>query len=119
LRIYTAPGQTVVLVTELDDNPGISVTNMAERLAAEVARTFDLSLDTLLWIEHYPARQGLSGCPELQETFDLVTFTRTSHGLQHPEWRRLSQAQVEHMLGRTLPPWRWGETSLSQRQEVP
>ena len=119
LHIYTTPGQTVALATELDENPGTSVTNMAERLATEVARTFGLSLNTLVWIEHYPARQGLSGRPRLPESFDQVTFTRTSHGLQHPEWRRLSQAQVETLLGQPVTPWQWTETNLFQRQEVP
>jgi hypothetical protein len=119
LRIYTAPGQTVVLATELDENPGTSITNMAERLATEVTRTFGLALDTLLWIEHYPARQGLDGRPQFPESFDQVTFTRTSRGLQCPQWRRLSQAHVEILLGQTLPPWRWAKTGLCQRQEVP
>jgi hypothetical protein len=119
LRIYTTPGQSVVLATEMHENPGTSITNAAERLAMEVTRTFRLSFDALTWIEHYPERLCRHGRPGLPASFDLVTFTRSAQGLQSPEWRRLSQAQVEAMLGQPLPPWLWGETRCSQRQEVP
>ena len=118
LRIYTAPGQSVVLATELDENPGTSITNAAERLAMNVARTFGLTLDSLRWIEHYPERQGSHGRPGLPESFDLVTFTPTAQGLQSPEWTRLNPAQVEAMLSQPLPPWPWDETRRSQQQEV-
>ena len=118
LRVYTAPGQSVVLATEMHDNPGTSITNAAERLEMNVARTFGLALDSLRWVEHYPARQGSNGRPGLPESFGLVTFMPTAQGLQYPEWRRLSMAQVEHMLGQPLPPWPWSETCHSQRQEV-
>jgi hypothetical protein len=118
LRIYTAPGQSVVLATEMHENPGTSITNAAERLAMEVTRTFGLALDALTWIEHYPERQGRNRHPGLPESFEQVTFTRTAQSLGSPEWRRLSQAQVEAMLGQPLAPWPWGDTSLSQQQEV-
>src|SRR5207247_791555 len=98
LRISTAPGQTVVLATELEDNPGTSITTIAHRLATEVARTFGLPLDTLRWIEHYPERPGLT------ESFALVRFTRTAQGLQAPERRRLRREDVETLIGQTLTP---------------
>jgi hypothetical protein len=119
LRIYTTQGRSIVFATEMPDNPGTSITNAAERLATEVTRTFRLALDTLTWIEHYPKRQANHGHPSLPASFDLVTFTRTAQGLRSPEWRRLSQVQVEAMLGQSLPLWPWGETRRSQRQEVP
>src|SRR2546427_9791448 len=94
LRIYTTPGQTMVLATEVDDNPGTSITNMAEHLATEVTRTFGLSLDALVWIEHYPARRVVGGRPRLAASFDLVTFTCTPQGLRAPQWRRITQVEV-------------------------
>jgi hypothetical protein len=118
LRIYTAPGQSVVLATEMPDNPGTSITNAAERLAMEVTRTFGLALDTLTWIEHYPEREGRNRHPPLPASFDLVTFTPTAQGLRSPQWRRLSQAQVEAMLGQPLPSWPWDAIRHSQQQEV-
>jgi hypothetical protein len=94
----------VVLVTELEDNPGTSITNMAEGLATEVVRAFGLSLDALVWIEHYPDRLILGGRPRRPATFDQVTFTRTAQGLRQPQWHRLSQAEVEAVLGHALTP---------------
>ena len=104
LRIYTAPGQTVVLATEVDDNPGTSITNMAAGLATEVVRAFGLPLDRLVWIEHYPDRMVSAGRPRLPAAFDQVTFTHTAQGLQSPQWCRLSLAQVETLIGQVLTP---------------
>ena len=119
LRIYQAPGQTVVLATEVDDNPGTSITNMAEHLATEVTRTFGLSLGALVWIEHYPDRLVIGGHPRLPASFDLVTFTCTPQGLRAPQWRRVSKEQVETLMGQSLAPHRGAETTLFPGQERP
>ena len=118
LRIYTTSGQTIVLATEVDDNPGTSITHRAAGLATEVVRTFGLPLDTLRWIEHYPARLGGNGAPPLPASFDQVTFSGTAQGVWHPQWQRLSQAQVEAMIGQTLPPHWWDVTRRCTPQEV-
>ncbi len=118
LRIYMTPGQTVVLATEVEDNPGTSITNMAAGLATEVVRVFHLPLDTLVWIEHYPAHLGINGGAGLPESFDLVTFTHTAQGLRLPQWRRLSQTEVETFLSQTLPPHWWDATRRHAPQEA-
>ena len=46
--------QVVVLATELPDNPGTSITNMAEDLAREICVKNSIPFDQLVWIEHYP-----------------------------------------------------------------
>jgi hypothetical protein len=118
LRIYMTPGQTMVLATELEDNPGTSITNMAAGLATEVVRAFHLPLDTLVWIEHYPAHLGINGGARLPASFDRVTFTPTPQGLQSPQWCRLSQTEVEIFLGQTLPPHWWDATRRHALQEA-
>src|SRR4051794_20817669 len=56
LEIVELPnGRTVVIATELSDNPGVSITNFAEKLASLVCKMFDIDPTTLVWIEHYPA----------------------------------------------------------------
>src|SRR5215216_634162 len=59
----------VVLCSELPNNPGLSVTQAAEVIAAEVISSFGLKKP--VWIEHHPpeATDGSS------ETFDLVLFS--------------------------------------------
>ena len=118
LRIYTAPDRTVVIATEVDDNPGTSMTNMAAHLATEVTPTFGLPLDALVWIEHYPARRVIGGHPRLPASFDLVTFTWTPLGLRAPQWRRVSKEQVEALMGQRLAPQSVAVPRISRRQEA-
>lgn len=64
-QAYTDPGdpqQTeaegpIILLTELADNPGTSITNAAEGLATQVVAAFNLNLQTCrpLWVEQYPS----------------------------------------------------------------
>ncbi|HYE17368.1 MAG TPA: hypothetical protein VEA69_02930 [Tepidisphaeraceae bacterium] len=107
-------GRTLVIATERDDNPGVSVTNFAEGQATIVVNRFGLDPERLVWIEHYPAspcplcarkgrRQGIlcrvcGGRRTRREspTFDLVTFTIVRPGnrceLIEPRWRPAAPA---------------------------
>ena len=69
VRIYEGPEKPpVFLLQELESNPGTSITNMAEYLAAEVIK--ERSLPTpLTWIEHYPEHEGEVG------EYSLVMFS--------------------------------------------
>ena len=69
-----ADGRTVVIATELEDNPGTSITNVAEHLASHVCDQFQIDPQRLVWIEHYGyASPAGSKDPR---TYDLVTFER-------------------------------------------
>jgi hypothetical protein len=60
----------VVICSELPNNPGGSITNSAEVIAAGVIQ--DNELPTLLvWIEHWPEESTGRG----EETFELVVFS--------------------------------------------
>ena len=74
--IPLADGRTAAIVSERADNPGTSVTNIAERLASFVCNTFDIDPDHLVWIEHY----GYASTTFPERTFDLVTFDRLPVG---------------------------------------
>jgi len=63
----------VVVLTELRDNPGQSVTNAAEEIAAGVVLANALPTSRTVWIEHYEG--GARGTPEDPATFDLLTFS--------------------------------------------
>jgi len=71
-------GRTAVIVTEVSDNPGTSVTNAAEHLASFVCDRFRIDPDRLVWIEHY----GYGGRRE--RTYDLVTSSRQP--IQKIQW---------------------------------
>ncbi len=77
LRIFTDPDRpTVVLVSELPDNPGTSVTNRAAYLHGKVAAEFRLDPSTLLWIEHYTD----------PDRYRRVTFRPIRWQIVSPEW---------------------------------
>jgi hypothetical protein len=59
----------VVVCSELPNNPGGSITNSAEVIAAGVIRANEL-LTPLVWVEHWP-KETIEG----QETFELVVFS--------------------------------------------
>ena len=72
LAILPRPdGRVVVVATECDDNPGTSVTNVAEELATVVVTTFRIDPAKLVWIEHYPPGK-IHG---KREDWDLASFT--------------------------------------------
>jgi hypothetical protein len=60
----------VVICSELPNNPGGSVTNSAEVIAAEVIRSNRLPTP-LVWIEHWAEESTGGGA----ETFELVVFS--------------------------------------------
>jgi len=81
-------GRRAVIATEREDNPGTSVTNVAEHLASHVCDHFGIEPDKLVWIEHY-------GYPvhgvKRERTYDLVTFSR-----RNPERVLWSQAVLRY-----------------------
>lgn len=76
VRIYTAgrDRQSTVVISELADNPGMSVTNASETIATSLRGHYDLDPKTTTWIEHLPPaawrEQGRK-----DEQFDQITYT--------------------------------------------
>ena len=70
--IPLADGRTLVIATELADNPGTSVTNVAEHLASFVCERFGIETEKLVWVEHY----GYGICLLGERAYDRVTFQR-------------------------------------------
>ena len=113
LRIYDTKAGAVVVLSELADNPGISVTNTAEELATGIAQRYALDPQTTTWIEHYGpfsyhAKDGDGGDPDY-ETFDKITFTWRGNLASGPQWKRLSPEQIKALLpdddiGAATPP---------------
>jgi hypothetical protein len=58
----------VVILTEPDDNPGASITNSAEEIAASVIMDNALPTSRTVFIEHYES--GARGTPSDPHTFD-------------------------------------------------
>ena len=126
VRIFEDTTELPVIVgAELTDNPGMSITNAAEQIAAEVLENhphvFDpfalasiagLSYDKpFVWIEHY--EDGARGTPRDGATFDLVEFShyeprgvlkagQWAKEIGSPSWRPLNRGSVEALIGGPL-----------------
>jgi hypothetical protein len=96
----------VVVCSELPNNPGGSITDSAEVIAAGVIRANELPTP-LIWIEHWPKENTDRGA----ETFDLVVFSsykveerapylgETRAWIGEPTWKPLDLATVEILVG--------------------
>ena len=95
----------VVICSELPNNPGGSITNSAEVIAAGVVRANELPTP-LVWIEHWPKETT-----DVEETFELVDFSsyevverapylgETRAWIGDATWTRLDRATVEVLVG--------------------
>ena len=93
----------VVIATELEDNPGTSVTNAAERLATAIWHLLERPLNGMIWVEHYTDRAFIGGRPTFKERFDIVEFEADSwQGLKKPKWRSSTKEEVEALVGQAL-----------------
>lgn len=104
----------VIIVSELADNPGTSVTNAAAEVAAEVVSLFRLGSSDgphPVFIEHH--ENGARGTAEDPHTFDLVAFSdyrmhKTTRGgatrrvIGEPSWKPLDRSSAERLVGGPL-----------------
>jgi len=84
----------MVICTQLPDNTGTSITNMAENLAAMVCDKYAIPMENLIWIEHYPA--GFYRANDLA-TYDLVTFELVDDPRSMESKRMFANAQWTRM----------------------
>ena len=68
IEIIVHPDYTVVICSELPDNPGTNITHWCEHLAYEVCEAH-IDFERLVWIEHYPEQGHLE-----PETYHSVGF---------------------------------------------
>jgi len=96
----------VVICPELPNNPGGSVTNSAEVVAAGVIQNNKLPTP-LVWIEHRPEESTNGG----EETFELVVFSsyevierapylgESRAWIRDATWKTLDRASVAILVG--------------------
>ena len=103
-RLGLPDGRTLLIVSDTDSNPGMSVTNNVERaMAAAMDACRLLDAGRIVFVEHYPVRQG-----RRTPTYDLVTFGSISRfpappytRLNNPAWQRMQGEDWERF---GLPP---------------
>jgi hypothetical protein len=107
-RLHVASLALHQLAHSLLYNPGGSITNSAETIAAGVIRVNELPTP-LVWTEHWP-EESTQG----QETFELVVFSsyevterapylgETREWIGDATWKGLDRATVEVLVGRKV-----------------
>lgn len=71
----------VVIATQVPDNKGTSITNLAEVLATQIAQRYRINPQQLIWIEHY----------QQYGTYDLVKFTWNGQQFTSPDWTKITK----------------------------
>ena len=90
LRIYRITFEkALVIVSELDDNPGRSITDEALTLIDLVCQEFDLFPGKTMWFEHYPV-----GYLKDDETYEQVMLVQ---GYTYST--RVNKQKIEALLG--------------------
>jgi hypothetical protein len=95
----------VAIVSELANNPGASITNAIEQIAAEVTDALTPTR-VPVFVEHYPP-ESTGGS---EETFDLVVFAHHEakeilragiwrKEIGSPTWKPLDRLAVEILVG--------------------
>jgi hypothetical protein len=112
VRIYLpddALDAPVVICSELPNNPGGSITDSAEVIAAGVIRINELPTP-LVWVEHWPRESTGGGA----ETFESVVFSsyeveerapylgETRARIGGATWEWLDRATVETLVGKKV-----------------
>lgn len=97
-----AQDMAIVVLTEFQQNPGMSVTNAVDVIATKVRKAFVNAVrpENIIWVERNESGSRVSGM--LGETFDLVTLSWTGNEYAAPHWRPLGQARSAEEFWKVL-----------------
>ena len=96
IEIYRGKSD-LVIITELPNNPGMSICNAFEDLFLQVVAAYGLNPEKLLWIEHWEAWKTSEGAPydREEEEWSRVDFDWDGRRASNPRWLCISQSFVE------------------------
>ena len=94
VRILQGESGTTVIATEIDINPGASVTNAVEAIATQAVKDFSLDPHRTRFIEHYAQESYEERNRNEPETYDEVSFTWQDSTATNPQWRRLQSEEI-------------------------
>ncbi len=94
--------RAAVVLTELPDNPGTSVTNFFEELATLVLPIVETLCacppERIIWVEHYERVHLKSHQHYLPETWDRVELRWTGFKYESPTWKPSDPQQIERLV---------------------
>lgn len=89
----------IVLLTELDENEGTSITNACTIIATELAEKFCIKPESLTIIEEYPTAGKLSRYSKANLISDLHWFDHRYVDFKCPSYEPLDENSVISMMG--------------------
>ena len=88
----------VVIMTELADNAGASVTHSCEYIASQYTNRFELDLDRLIFVERYDRRSYTNAETLKSDNLSLVSFKRAGSRLYSPQWKHITAAELDVLI---------------------
>lgn len=98
VRIYERErGVRVVLMTELNDNPGDSIAGACEQIATELTARWELKSQSTRWVLHDATAENLPPLfQEIRFAWDVDQMA------SDPRWQQMAMRDVETLTGETL-----------------
>jgi len=92
IEIYQNRNKNIVIMTELPENKGTSVTNACEAIATILFKNHNINPEDTIYIEHYHR--------DKKDTYDLIMFNKINQSTEtnlfpypllvhSPKWKRL------------------------------
>jgi hypothetical protein len=83
-----------VVVSELPDNPGMSVCNAFEFLAHKICLEFEIDPHKLIYLEHWGKWKVAEGSYDREkEEYSVVKFETIDNRPRYPSWRYLGEIE--------------------------
>ncbi len=83
----------IVIIEELRENTGTSITNMIEVLATQLLDKYNLSCGSVTWLEYYGYCTG-----DIGESWSIVTFDWDGVQYKHPQWKHIDYKDAKKIL---------------------
>ncbi|MBX2998881.1 MAG: hypothetical protein KF893_10255 [Caldilineaceae bacterium] len=116
VRIYKRKnGSHIVLLTDVSNNTGESITTASARIATDLLARWNLNPKTTRWIQHTPPEA------DLPAEFAHLTFTwGADKRAEAPQWQPFTAEQVERLTGEPLNALnrRLGDFDLKKEERI-
>jgi hypothetical protein len=88
IEVYRGQSSSIVVVTELPTNPGMSVCNAFEDLFLQLVEAYNLDPASVLWIERWGQWRCSEGAPYNRQTEDWhqVRYELDGKKARNPYW---------------------------------
>lgn len=94
ISICHFPNKTNVIVTEIPDNPGMSICNAFEDLFIQVCEFYNLDKTRVNWFEHWPKWSREEGGYDRDvEEWHQVLFKLEDGRAVNPAWKSITLVQ--------------------------